>query len=71
MIENPKSRLWQIKKMLDVKDMQSRSEMTWSGVGFLWSERELTTKVEEQPWPQFVYYVSIFCCVCGCIFQED
>jgi len=28
-----------------VKDVQSRSGVTWSGVEILWSKRELTTKV--------------------------
>ena len=37
----------------------------------LWSGKELTTKVGEQPWPQLVHCVSIFCCVYGCIFQEN
>jgi len=71
MMENPKSRLWQIEKMSDVKNMWSRSRMTWSRAEFLWSERELTTKVGEQPWPQLVCCVLIFCHVCGCVFQED
>jgi len=29
----------------------SRSGVTQSGVELLWSGKELTTKVEEQPWP--------------------
>jgi len=37
----------------------------------LWSGRELTTKVEEQPWPQLMRCASICCHICGCIFQED
>jgi len=51
--------------------MRGRSGVTWSRVELLWSGRELTTKVGEQPWPQLVYYASICCCMCGCIFQED
>ena len=32
--------------------------------------RDLTIKWE-QPWPQLVHCASIYCHVCGCIFQED
>ena len=42
-----------------------------AGAELLRSERELTTKVEEQPWPQLVRCASICCRVCGCVFQED
>jgi len=42
-----------------------------AGAELLWSGRELTTKVGEQPWPQLVYCASICYRVCGCIFQED
>jgi len=45
--------------------------VTWSGVELLWSEKELTTKVGEQPWPQLVRCASICYCIYGCIFQED
>jgi len=54
-----------------VKNMQSGSGVTRSGVELLQSRRELTTKVGEQPWPQLICYVLIFCHVCGYIFQED
>jgi len=37
----------------------------------IWSGRELTTKVKEQPWPQLVRYVSICCHVYGYRFQEN
>jgi len=40
-------------------------------VELLQSGKELTTKVEEQPWPQLVHCASICCHVCGCIFQKD
>jgi len=53
-----------------VKDMQSGSEVIRNGAELLQSERELTTKVEKQPWPQLVHYALICCCICGCIFQE-
>ena len=53
-----------------VKDMWSISGVTWSGVELLWSGRELTTKVGEQPWPQLVRCALICCHVCGCVFQE-
>jgi len=56
---------------LIVKDMQSRGRVTQSGAELLQSGRELTTKVEEQPWPQLVCCALIYCCTCGCIFQED
>ena len=45
--------------------------MTYSGAELLWSRRELTTKVEEQPWPQLMHCASICCCVYSCVFQED
>ena len=45
--------------------------MTQNGVELLQNRRDLTTKVGEQPWPQLVRCASIYCCVCGCIFQED
>jgi len=51
--------------------MQSRSEVTWSGVKLLRDGRGLTTKVKEQPWPQLMHYASICCHMCDCIFQED
>jgi len=51
--------------------MQSGSGMIQNGVELLWSGRELTTKVGEQPWPQLVRYASICCHMCGCVFQED
>jgi len=57
--------------MVCVKDRQSGSGVTWSGVELLQSKRDLTTKVGEQPWPQLMHCTSIYCCVCGCIFQED
>jgi len=57
--------------MVYVKDRQSGSGVTWSGVELLQSKRDLTTKVGEQPWPQLVHCASIYYCVCGCIFQED
>jgi len=45
--------------------------MTQSGAELLWSRMELTTKVGEQPWPQLMCCALIYCCMCGCIFQED
>jgi len=54
-----------------VKNMQSRSGVTQSGVEILQSGKELTTKVGEQPWPQLVHCASICCRICGCVFQED
>ena len=47
------------------------SRMCRAGAELLWNGRDLTTKVSEQPWPQFVCCASIYCHVCGCIFQED
>ena len=41
------------------------------GAELLWNGKDLTTKVREQPWPQLVRCASIYCHVCGCIFQED
>jgi len=48
--------------------MQSGSGVTQSGVELLQSGRELTTKIEKQPWSQLVYCASIYYCMCGCIF---
>jgi len=45
------------------RTMQSGSGVDQSGVELLWSERELTTKVGEQPWPQLVHCASICCYV--------
>ena len=42
-----------------------------AGAELLRNERDLTTKVGEQPWPQLVHCASIDCRACGCIFQED
>ena len=42
-----------------------------AGAELLRSGRELTTKVGEQPWPQLMRCTSIYCHVCGCVFQED
>jgi len=41
------------------------------GAELLRNGRDLTTKVGEQPWPQLMRYASIYCRVCGCVFQED
>ena len=56
---------------LYVKDMQSGSGVTRNGAELFQSGRGLTTKVGEQPWPQLVRCASIYCHVCGCVFQED
>jgi len=56
---------------LGVKDVRSGSRVTWNRAELLWSGRELTTKMGEQPWPQLVCCTSICCRVCGCVFQED
>jgi len=57
--------------MAFVKNMQSGSRVAWNRVELLWSGKELTTKIGEQPWPQLVRCASICCHVCGCVFQED
>ena len=54
-----------------VMDMRSGNGMTRSRAELLWSGRELTTKVGEQPWPQLVRCASICCRVCGCVFQKN
>jgi len=54
-----------------VKNVWGRSRVTRSGAELLWSGRDLTTKVGEQPWPQLVCCASICYCVCGCIFQDN
>jgi len=54
-----------------VMDVWSRSGVTQSGVELLWSGRELTKKMGEQPWPQLVHCALICCRVCSCVFQED
>jgi len=45
--------------------------VTWNGAELPRNERDLTTKVGEQPWPQLVRCASIDCRACGCVFQED
>ena len=55
---------------LDVKDVWSGSGVTRSGAELLQNERDSTTKWE-QPWPQLVRCASIYCRMCGCVFQED
>jgi len=57
--------------LLSVRDVWSRGGVTRSGAELLWSRRELTTKVGEQPWSQLVRCASICCRVCSCVFQED
>jgi len=47
---------------------QERSRPEWSGIAPEWVR--LTTK-KEQPWPQLVRCASIYCCMCGCVFQEE
>ena len=42
-----------------------------AGAELLRNERDLTTKVGEQPWPQLMRYALICCRTCGCVFQED
>ena len=56
---------------LIVRDVRSRSGVTRNGAELLWNGRDLTTKVGEQPWPQLMRCASIYCRVCGCVFQED
>jgi len=54
--------------------MESRarlSRMCGAGAELLRSRRKLTTKVREQPWPQLMCCALIYCCICGCVFQED
>ena len=46
------------------------SETCGVGAELLQNERDLTTKWE-QPWPQLVCCASIYCRVCGCVFQEN
>jgi len=57
--------------MAFVKNVQSCSRVAWSRVELLWSGKEFTTKMGEQPWPQLVCCALICCRVCGCVFQED
>jgi len=49
----------------------SMSRMCEVEAELLWSGRELTTKVGEQPWPQLVRCASIYYHIYDCIFQED
>jgi len=49
-----------------------RSGSEWAGVEWDYSGIEgFDNKIGEQPWPQLVHCASIYCHVCGCIFQED
>ena len=50
---------------------QEWSDLEWSRNRVTWSGRKLTTKVEEQPWPQLMHCASICCHICSCVFQED
>ena len=50
--------------------MRSESGVTQNRAELLQNGRDLTTKWK-QPWPQLVHCASIYCCVCGCVFQED
>jgi len=59
----PSRDLSSCKPLGSVKDVWNKSRVTRNG-------RDLTTKWE-QPWPQLVCCASIYCHVCGCIFQED
>ena len=54
-----------------VRDVRSGSGVTRNGAELPRNGRDLTTKVGEQPWPQLVRCASIYCRVCGCVFQED
>ena len=54
-----------------VRDMRSGSGVTRDGAELLRNERDLTTKMGEQPWPQLVRCASIDCRVYGCVFQKD
>jgi len=53
---------------------QGRAEREWSDPE--WSRvtpewKGVDNKMGEQPWPQLVRCASIYCRVCGCVFQED
>jgi len=52
-------------------DVRSGSGVTQSEVELLQSRKELTTKVEEQPWPQLMRCASICCRMCSCVFEEN
>ena len=43
-----------------------RVERSYSGMEGTWQQNG-----REQPWPQLVCCASIYCRVCGCVFQED
>jgi len=49
---------------------RNRSGVGWSGVELL-RNRRIWQQNEEQPWPQLVRCASIYCRVCGCVFQKD
>jgi len=51
--------------------MWSRSRVTWSGHRVTLEWKGVDNKSEEQPWPQLMCCALIFCCMCGCLFQED
>jgi len=53
------------------RTMWSKSRVTWSGYGVTLKYKGVDNKSRKQPWPQLMYCASIFCCICGCIFQED
>ena len=57
--------------LVAVKDMQSKSGVTWSGHRVTLEWKGVNNKSEEQPWSQLVCCASICCRMCGCVFQED
>jgi len=54
-----------------VRDVRSGSGVTQNGAELPRNERDLITKVGEQPWPQLMRCASIDCRACGCVFQEN
>jgi len=51
-----------------VRSRTGRSGLELSGVTPEW--KGFDNKME-QPWPQLMHCASIYCHMCGCIFQED
>ena len=48
---------------------QEQSDPEWSRITL--KQKGVDNKNRKQPWPQLVYYTSIFCCICDCVFQEN
>jgi len=64
---------WLAKDRVSLMLVKYGGERVWvgrSGVELLWN-RGIWQQNGEQPWPQLMRCASIYCRMCGCVFQED